>query len=160
MFNTRAILAGLLATVSFSDAFQPIATGLGRNTNVMSSSRLHMSTEAAKKMPGTAKLDTPWEDLGFQIRPTNSHVKLTWKEGEGWSKPELVEVRICINQDKMSPFNSSRFAVAVTPRSSSGSFVKGKIMPFHWRFDCLTGSLTNAMFCICFVFDFTTTSNS
>eukprot|EP00531_Pseudo-nitzschia_arenysensis_P010696 CAMPEP_0116116864 /NCGR_PEP_ID=MMETSP0329-20121206/1264_1 /TAXON_ID=697910 /ORGANISM="Pseudo-nitzschia arenysensis, Strain B593" /LENGTH=406 /DNA_ID=CAMNT_0003610385 /DNA_START=313 /DNA_END=1533 /DNA_ORIENTATION=+ len=91
MFDTRAILAGLLATLSFSDAFQPIATGLGRNTNVMSSSSLHMSTEAAKKLPGTAKLDTPWEDLGFQIRPTNSHVKLTWKEGEGWSKPELVE---------------------------------------------------------------------
>ena len=53
-----------------------------------------MSTEAAKKMPGTAKLDTPWEDLGFAFRPTNSHVKLTWKEGEGWSKPELVEVGI------------------------------------------------------------------
>ena len=55
-----------------------------------------MSTEAAKKMPGTAKLDTPWEDLGFEFRPTNSHVKLTWKEGEGWSKPELVEVRLVV----------------------------------------------------------------
>ena len=53
-----------------------------------------MSTDTAKKLPGTAKMDTPWEDLGFEFRPTNSHVKLTWKEGEGWSKPELVEVRL------------------------------------------------------------------
>ena len=52
-----------------------------------------MSTETARKLPGTAKMDTPWEDLGFEFRPTNSHVKLTWKDGEGWSKPELVEVR-------------------------------------------------------------------
>ena len=57
-----------------------------------------MSTEAAKKMPGTAELDTPWEKLGFEFRPTNSHVKLTWKEGEGWSKPELVEVRIGVRE--------------------------------------------------------------
>ena len=95
MFHTtRAILAGFLATVSVSNAFQPfsVGNGLGGNTNIMSSSRLQMSTETAKKLPGTAKLDTPWEDLGFEFRPTNSHVKLTWKEGEGWSKPELVEV--------------------------------------------------------------------
>ena len=59
-----------------------------------------MSTEAAKKIPGTAKLDTPWEDLGFEFRPTNSHVKLRWKEGEGWSKPELVEVRLVVVQEK------------------------------------------------------------
>jgi len=93
MFDTTAILTALLATVSFSDAFQPISVGnrINSNNNIMSSSRLQMSTETAKKLPGTAKLDTPWADLGFEIRPTNSHVKLMWKEGEGWSKPELVE---------------------------------------------------------------------
>lgn len=98
MFHTRAIFTALLATVSFSDAFQPISVGNGNglNNNIMSSSRLQMSTEAAKKIPGTAKMDTPWEDLGFEFRPTNSHVKLTWKEGEGWSKPELVEVRVVV----------------------------------------------------------------
>jgi branched-chain amino acid aminotransferase len=45
------------------------------------------------KAPGTAKLDTPWAELGFEFRPTNSHVTLTYKDGE-WGKPELVEVRI------------------------------------------------------------------
>lgn len=89
MFYAKAMTAGLLATLSFSAAFQPISVGSGVSSS--SSSRLYMSTEAAKKMPGTAKLDTPWEDLGFAFRPTNSHVKLTWKEGEGWSTPELVE---------------------------------------------------------------------
>ena len=92
MLHAKAILAGLLATVSFSAAFQPVSVG----SSAVSSSRLYMSTEAAKKMPGTAKLDTPWEDLGFAFRPTNSHVKITWKEGEGWSTPELVEVRFII----------------------------------------------------------------
>jgi len=42
------------------------------------------------KEPGTAKLDTPWKDLGFEFRPTNSHIKLTYKDGE-WGKAELVK---------------------------------------------------------------------
>jgi len=49
-----------------------------------------MST-TEKKKPGSAQLDTAWEDLGFEFLPTNSHVKLTWKEGQGWSQPELVK---------------------------------------------------------------------
>ena len=73
-----------------------------------------MSTEATKKMPGTAKMDTPWEDLGFEFRPTNSHVKLTWKEGEGWSKPELVQVRICVQG--AVHFNEFAFAIAIILR--------------------------------------------
>ena len=44
------------------------------------------------KQPGTAKLDTPWNELGFEFRPTNSHIRLTYKDGE-WGKPELVKVR-------------------------------------------------------------------
>ena len=49
-------------------------------------------TTKTKKMPGTADMGMPWEDLGFEFRPTNSHVKLTWKDGEGWSEPELIKV--------------------------------------------------------------------
>ena len=56
-----------------------------------------MST-TAKKLPGSAELDTAWEDLGFEFLPTNSHVKLTWKEGQGWSKPELVKARLMCKQ--------------------------------------------------------------
>ena len=53
------------------------------------STRLWSATE--RKMPGTAKLDVAWEDLGFEFRPTNSYVKMTHKEGEGWGEPELVK---------------------------------------------------------------------
>jgi len=44
------------------------------------------------KEPGSAKLDTPWNELGFEFRPTNSHIKVTYKDG-AWGKPELVKVR-------------------------------------------------------------------
>lgn len=50
--------------------------------------KLHMTLQ--KKQPGTAKLDVPWGELGFEFRPTNSHVRVVYKEGEGWGKPELV----------------------------------------------------------------------
>jgi hypothetical protein len=63
-----------------------------RQQSSSSSSLLRMSS-TAKKAPGTAKLDTPWEELGFVFRPTNSHVKLQYRDGE-WMEPELVQVRI------------------------------------------------------------------
>merc|ERR1719424_2086146 len=40
-------------------------------------------------LPGTAKLDVDWKDLGFEFRPTKSHLKLEYKDG-AWGKPELV----------------------------------------------------------------------
>lgn len=39
--------------------------------------------------PGTAKVDVPWEDLGFEFRPTKSHARMTFKNGE-WGPTELV----------------------------------------------------------------------
>ena len=36
-------------------------------------------------------MDVPWEELGFEFRPTNSHLRMTFKEGEGWGEPELVK---------------------------------------------------------------------
>ena len=48
------------------------------------------ATATTRKAPGTADLGgMAWEDLGFEFRPTNSHVKLTWKDGN-WGEPELV----------------------------------------------------------------------
>jgi hypothetical protein len=60
------------------------ATGVG--------SRL-ASLATSAKTPGSAQLDTPWEELGFEFRPTNSHVSITYKDGE-WGEPELVKVSI------------------------------------------------------------------
>lgn len=42
--------------------------------------------------PGTAKLDVAWEELGFEFRPTKSHVRVICKDGE-WGQMELVTVR-------------------------------------------------------------------
>ncbi|GMI17991.1 hypothetical protein TrLO_g9052 [Triparma laevis f. longispina] len=40
-------------------------------------------------LPGTAKLDVDWQDLGFEFRPTKSHLKVEYKNG-AWGSPELV----------------------------------------------------------------------
>ena len=92
---SAASLAALLAVPS-CHSFQATSrwgSVARRHENSIQSIRLG-STVSAKK-PGTAELDTPWEELGFEFRPTNSHVKVTYKDGE-WGKPELVEVGISI----------------------------------------------------------------
>lgn len=48
------------------------------------------SSASAVGKPGTAELDVPWSELGFEFRPTKSHARLTFKDGE-WGEPELVE---------------------------------------------------------------------
>lgn len=50
------------------------------------------STTKEKKVPGTAEMDVPWEELGFQWRPTNSHIRITTtNDGTEWGEPELVK---------------------------------------------------------------------
>lgn len=55
------------------------------------SPKFYSSTRGnVEKQPGTADLGgIKWEDLGFQFRSTNSHVRLTYKDGK-WGAPELV----------------------------------------------------------------------
>eukprot|EP00545_Synedropsis_sp_CCMP1620_P009317 CAMPEP_0119016638 /NCGR_PEP_ID=MMETSP1176-20130426/13921_1 /TAXON_ID=265551 /ORGANISM="Synedropsis recta cf, Strain CCMP1620" /LENGTH=393 /DNA_ID=CAMNT_0006970133 /DNA_START=22 /DNA_END=1203 /DNA_ORIENTATION=- len=54
-----------------------------------SSSQLSMSAQTALGKPGTATVDVPWEELGFEFRATKSHVRVTYKDGE-WGPTELV----------------------------------------------------------------------
>lgn len=49
--------------------------------------------ETSLGKPGTAKMDVPWQELGFEFRPTNSHVRMTFKDGE-WGGMELQKVRM------------------------------------------------------------------
>jgi hypothetical protein len=42
--------------------------------------------------PGTAVLDVPWEGLGFEFRPTKSHLRMTYKDG-AWGPMELQQVK-------------------------------------------------------------------
>ena len=54
---------------------------------------LFMSTTevSALPKPGTAEIDVAWSDLGFEFRPTKSHLKMVWTEEKGWGQAELVE---------------------------------------------------------------------
>ena len=45
------------------------------------------STEVGE--PGTA--DLPWSELGFEFRPTKSHLRMVYRDGK-WGEAELVEV--------------------------------------------------------------------
>jgi branched-chain amino acid aminotransferase len=74
----------LLLTSSSSLAF------LTPKTTSSKASQFSLSSISTKKLPGTAELGIAWEDLGFEFRPTNSHVRIVYKDGEGWGKPELV----------------------------------------------------------------------
>merc|ERR1719316_1665361 len=42
----------------------------------------------AQDQPGSANLD--WENLGFQVQPTNGHVEFLWKDG-AWSSGQVVK---------------------------------------------------------------------
>jgi branched-chain amino acid aminotransferase len=51
--------------------------------------RLSVATDInAVGAPGTA--DLPWSELGFEFRPTKSHLRMTFRDGK-WQEPELVE---------------------------------------------------------------------
>lgn len=48
------------------------------------------TASAVMGKPGTATMDVPWSELGFEFRATKSHLKMVYKEGEGWGEAELV----------------------------------------------------------------------
>ena len=84
----------LLSSLCFVATFVPQST-LGFSV-VSHSNTLDTTTtalySATTEQPGTAELDKPWTELGFEFRPTNSHLRMTFKDGE-WGAPELVKVR-------------------------------------------------------------------
>ena len=56
-----------------------------------SSSKLSVATSTSEiGSPGTA--DLPWSELGFEFRPTKSHLRMVYRDGK-WGEAELVEVR-------------------------------------------------------------------
>jgi len=48
------------------------------------------STSLSVGKPGTAELGVAWSELGFEFRPTKSHLQMVYKDGE-WQEPKLVE---------------------------------------------------------------------
>ena len=99
VFLFQQLLIQLLIQTALS--FQLSPEQLHRRAGIMASqlevaasdatSSTTTSTQDQQRKPGTAKLDVAWEDLGFEFRHTRSHVRLTYKTGEGWGEPELVK---------------------------------------------------------------------
>ena len=92
--SSLCLVAAISATCCQAFVFQTPLSASTATTTTGSKQRtattsLQMATEL--KQPGTAKLDTPWNELGFEFRPTNSHLRITYKDGK-WGKSELVKV--------------------------------------------------------------------
>lgn len=86
--NQRCFASGwlLLLTVQAFTSLTPAVRHAAAPSTL-----LRMTSTTERKLPGTAEMDVAWEDLGFEFRPTNSHIRLTYKDGEGWGEPELVK---------------------------------------------------------------------
>jgi hypothetical protein len=122
VFFNKFLAAGLFLSLQSASSFQAATSakwGKVGTRNDNSIQTLRLSSTSARTKPGTAELDTPWEELGFEFRATNSHVKLTCKDGE-WGKPELVKVSTLAvyHQPHLSFFVSLKMAFSLSfPRN-------------------------------------------
>lgn len=73
------------------------ADGSRISSNVATSTIALSADEGGR--PGTATLDVPWEELGFEFRPTKSHLSMTYKDGM-WGPMELHQVSVSASQRK------------------------------------------------------------
>ena len=92
LISAAAIVA--LCGSPAAHAFVPSsATSSAARAAQTNQQRLFMSTTEASAVakPGTAEIDVAWSDLGFEFRPTKSHLKMTWTEEKGWGAAELVD---------------------------------------------------------------------
>lgn len=83
--------------ISATYAFLPPTNKIGNNaasfiaTGKSSTQRFVLSSASAVGKPGTAELGLPWEELGFEFRPTKSNLRIVYKNGE-WGEMQLCEV--------------------------------------------------------------------
>ena len=84
-----ATLSLLLATTAAAFSPLPASTTVPSRSSWMQRSMTAANTALGK--PGTAQLDVPWEELGFEFRPTKSHIRIVYKNGD-WGPTELVAV--------------------------------------------------------------------
>jgi branched-chain amino acid aminotransferase len=101
LFATRPLLPG--AAARSSRTFRTSSGNSIRSKSTQSlASTTTSSTETVKKVPGTADMGMAWGDLGFEFRPTNSHIKLVYRENAdgsdgSWGEPELVRGEPFVN---------------------------------------------------------------
>lgn len=83
----RFSTAFLLSSLATASAF------MTPSPRTFQSTALNVAAENEVKplgIPGTAKLDKDWKELGFEFRPTKSNLRITYKNGE-WGEFEMCE---------------------------------------------------------------------
>jgi branched-chain amino acid aminotransferase len=86
-FSIAIVLNSIIATTSAFSLTSPLSHTNTLNAVASSTTKLYSQ---AVRSPGTAKLDKPWEKLGFEFRPTKSNLRITYKDGK-WGEMELHE---------------------------------------------------------------------
>mmetsp|Transcript_26821 Transcript_26821/g.56628 ORF Transcript_26821/g.56628 Transcript_26821/m.56628 type:complete len:406 (+) Transcript_26821:281-1498(+) len=85
--TTQTCLGFVLSPSSPSQ--QLLRPNSAHSNNAISGSRLSVSAASTDVgAPGTA--DLPWSELGFEFRPTKSHLRMIYRDG-AWKEAELVE---------------------------------------------------------------------
>jgi branched-chain amino acid aminotransferase len=82
----------LLSALASASAFLAAPVTFGTTSTSTRDSSLSVAAETRPPLgiPGTAELDKPWKELGFEFRPTKSNLRVTYKNGE-WGEPEMCE---------------------------------------------------------------------
>ena len=97
--NIKICLAFTTTTSSLPSSTQYTNNAIQPTTNQRLNSKIRninsqlsvatSTTEVGE--PGTA--DLPWSELGFEFRPTKSHLRMVYRDGK-WGEAELVEVSL------------------------------------------------------------------
>ena len=90
-------------SLSFINSFTVVPRTTSRSSSITRNNNVLFSTDEATEtttteMPGTAEMDKPWGELGFEYRETKSHLKMIFRDGK-WGEPELVQVSLFIYLD-------------------------------------------------------------
>ena len=80
------------SSTHYNVAIQP-TTNQRLNSKIRNiNSQLSVATSTTEVgEPGTS--DLPWSELGFEFRPTKSHLRMVYRDGK-WGEAELVEVSL------------------------------------------------------------------
>ena len=94
--NIKICLAFTTTSLSSSTHYNNVAIQPTTNQRLNSKIRngkLSVATSSTTEVgePGTA--DLPWSELGFEFRPTKSHLRMVYRDGK-WGEAELVEVSL------------------------------------------------------------------
>lgn len=94
-------VSGFIPQARHGRAARAASTFEGTREPLRPGSRTHLAATVAPKAtneaPAVGSADLPWTELGFEFRDTKSHLKFTWREGQGWDEGELVEGAPYIN---------------------------------------------------------------